>query len=46
VSFILAALAYQRFMDRRWRMTELCYATAVIVGACGTVRPAEEAELA
>lgn len=28
---LLAALAYKRYTDRRWAMTELSYATAVIV---------------
>jgi hypothetical protein len=34
---VLAVLARKRYVDQRWKMTELCYATAVIVAAC---RPA------
>jgi hypothetical protein len=29
----LAALSYHRFRDQRWKLTELSYATAVLVGA-------------
>lgn len=36
----LAATAYRRYVDQRWKMTELCYGTAVIVDA---TRPAATA---
>ena len=34
-SVAFSALAYQRYLDRRWAMTELIFATAVIVNAAG-----------
>jgi hypothetical protein len=30
-AIVMAALCYQRYVDQRWKMTELTYATAVIV---------------
>ena len=33
VSLVMGAMSYQRFVDQRWKMTELSYATAVILHA-------------
>ncbi len=32
IALVVAALFYQRYLDRRWSMTQLIFATAVIVG--------------
>lgn len=33
IALVMAGLSYQRYLDRRWAMTELIFATAVIVSA-------------
>jgi hypothetical protein len=44
VAIAMSVLSYQRYLDRRWTMTELIFATAVIVAAAvpaGSVAPGE-----
>lgn len=35
VALVMGGLSYQRYLDRRWAMTELIFATAVIISAAG-----------
>jgi hypothetical protein len=36
VAIVMGVLSYQRFVEQRWKMSELIYATAVIVHGART----------